>query len=237
MTTESEVRVKQSLEPCPQPDATDKIRVVVADNHPGFREGLCRLLAEEEEIQIIGQAADGKELTEVAARLKPDVAIVDVAMPNMTGIEATRYILESSPCTAVIIVSAFGYQNYILASLRAGAVGYLTKDTPVKRLFTAIRVAHTLPRKGRPDKTVMRQLIAGGDVYRKNQALTADEVRLLKQLARGLPNDEISKALGTSESSVNAGIASILHKLNATSRTDALIEALKEGWLTADDLV
>jgi two-component system, NarL family, response regulator LiaR len=118
-----------------------KIRVIVADDHPAFKEGFCRLLADEKELEVIGQAGDGEKAVTLSKIIKPDVAIVDVTMPKLSGIEATKRIKKISPNSAVLIVSAFNYQTYILAALRVGAAGYLTKDTPAHELVEAIRLA------------------------------------------------------------------------------------------------
>jgi NarL family two-component system response regulator LiaR len=216
----------------------EKIRVVVADNHPAFREGLCRLLADEQELEVVGQAADGEEIVNLSKELKPDVAIVDVAMPKMSGIEATKMIKENSPGTAVLIVSAFNYQTYILASLRAGASGYLTKDTPIRELVTAVRLANA--GDGIIDRSaannIIRHLIADKDGKKGNLDLYPREIEVLKLTAKGMRNKEIAKELNISERTVQAHLSNIFSKLEVDSRTEAVLQALKQGWLDICDL-
>lgn len=215
-----------------------KIRVVVADNHPAFREGLCRLLADEKELEIVGRAGDGEEIVTLSKELQPDVAIVDIAMPKQNGIEATRLIKEASPNTAVLIVSAFNYQNYILASLRAGATGYLTKDTPMRELVTAVRLANA--GDGVIDRSaashIIHQLIQKKDGKKGNFDLFPREIEVIKLTAKGMRNKEIAKALSISERTVQAHLSNIFAKLEVNSRTEAVLQALKQGWLDICDL-
>jgi len=105
----------------------DRIRLLIADDHPAFLEGLSQLLADEEDLECIAKSTKGMEAIQLAKELQPDVAIIDVSMPNINGIETTRQIKAASPNTAVLMISAFDYQSYILASLRAGAAGYMLK--------------------------------------------------------------------------------------------------------------
>jgi len=216
----------------------EKIRVVIADNHPAFREGLCRLLSDEKELEVVGQAGDGEEIITLSKNLKPDVAIVDVAMPKLSGIEATKRIKETSPNTAVLIVSAFNYQTYILASLRAGAAGYLTKDTPIRELVTAVRLAYA--GDGIIDRSaannIIRHLIADKNSKKGNLDLYPREIEVLKLTAKGMRNKEIAKELNISERTVQAHLSNIFSKLEVDSRTEAVLQALKEGWLDICDL-
>ncbi len=120
----------------------DKIKVLVADDHPTFREGLCHFIEAEEDLEVVARSADGPNTVSLAKELNPDVAIIDVSMPGLNGIEAARQVKEACPKTAIIMVSAYDYESYVLASLQAGAVGYLLKDTPVRELVSAIRMVH-----------------------------------------------------------------------------------------------
>lgn len=216
----------------------EKIKVIIADNHPAFREGLCRLLADESDLEVIGQAADGEEAITLAHELKPDVAIIDVTMPKLSGIDATKRIKTESPDTAVLIVSAFNYQNYILASLRAGAAGYLTKDTPISELAAAVRLAHA--GDGIIDKTaankIIRQMTLDRNAKKGNLYLYPRELEVLKLTAKGLRNKEIARDLNISERTVQAHLSNIFSKLNVDSRTEAVLQALKEGRLDISDL-
>ncbi len=215
-----------------------KIRVVVADNHPAFREGLCRLLADEKDLEVIGQAADGEEIVTLSKDLQPDVAIVDVTMPKLSGIEATIRIKKISPGTAVLIVSAFDYQTYVLASLRAGAAGYLTKDTSIRDLVTAVHLANAgdgiIDRCAAND--IIRHLIEDQDGKKVNLELYPREIEITKLISKGLRNKEIAKELNISERTVQAHLSHIFNKLDVDSRTEAVLQALKRGWLDISDL-
>jgi NarL family two-component system response regulator LiaR len=216
----------------------ERIKVIIADNHPAFREGLCRLLADEHEFEIVGQAIDGEEVIELSRTFQPGVAIVDVAMPKLNGIEAIKRIKEASPKTAVLMLSAFNYQTYVLSALRSGAAGYLTKDTPIEELKAAVRVAYT--GGGIIDRSVannmIRNLISGKDGKNLNKELYPREIEVLKLTARGMRNKEIAKDLKISERTVQAHLGNIFNKLDVDSRTEAVLQALKEGWLEICDL-
>jgi two-component system, NarL family, response regulator LiaR len=216
----------------------EKIRVVIADNQPAFREGLFRLLSEENDLEIVGQAADGEEAVRLTIELKPDVAIIDMAMPRLSGIEATRIIRDKSPDTSVLIVSSVNYQNYVLASLRAGAAGYLTKDTPIREMAAAVRLAHAgegIIDRGTAHK-IVRRIIADKGRKKDNLDLFPRELEVLKLTAKGLRNKEIARELNISERTVQAHLSNIFSKLNVDSRTEAVLKALKEGWLDIGDL-
>lgn len=118
----------------------EKIRVMVVDDHPAFRDGLSRLLQEENDLEVVGQAEDGEQAVELAHNLKPQVIIMDVSIPKLDGIEAARQIKNGVPESAVLLISAYGDQSYILAALRVGAAGFLTKDAPIEELIKAVHL-------------------------------------------------------------------------------------------------
>jgi NarL family two-component system response regulator LiaR len=215
------------------------IRLIVADSHSVFREGLCRLLADEPEIEVVGKAVNGAEAVTLAETLKPDVAIIDVATPVLSGTEATKKIKRVSPQTAVLMVSAFNYQTHIMSCLRAGAAGFFTKDTPVRELVSAVRLAHQ--GEGTMDRAAVRKLIRRltTDKARKRGSLDLypREIEVLKLTAKGLRNKEIAKELKISERTVQSHLSNIFSKLDVDSRTEAVLEALKEGWLDVVDFM
>ncbi len=215
----------------------DKIRVILADKQPTFKESLCRLLRDEDGLDIIGQAADGEEAVRLTNELKPDVAIIDFTMPKLSGIEATKRIKVESPETAVLMVSAFKYQKYILASLRAGAAGYLTKDTPIRELATAVRLAHAgdhIIDRASAHK-IIREIGEDKRREKNNLDLYPRELEVLKLTAKGLRNKEIASDLKISVRTVQAHLSNIFSKLDVDSRTEAVLQGLKEGWIERRD--
>lgn len=195
-------------------------------------------MADENDLAVVGQASDGEEVVRLSQDLKPDVAILDVSMPKLNGIEATKLIKEHDPQTAVLIVSAFNYQTYVLASLRAGAAGYLTKDTPMCELLSAVRLAYA--GDGVIDRSLanqlIRHLISNKDDKKRNLELYPREIEVLKLTSRGMRNKEIGKALNISERTVQAHLSNIFAKLEVDSRTEAVLQALKQGVLDMCDL-
>jgi DNA-binding NarL/FixJ family response regulator len=216
----------------------EKIRIVIADNHPVFREGLGRLLDEEDDLQVVGRAADVDELLALSSILRPDVVIIDVTMPRLGGIKAIKQIKDSSPRTEVLGLSSFSYPSYILASLQAGAAGYLTKDTAVKELVCAIRLAYAGEGFINRDEAnrILRDLISVKTIKNGRLELFPREVAVLKMAARGMRNKEIAKELLISERTVQAHLRNIFGKLDVNSRTEAILRALRHGWLEINDL-
>ena len=217
----------------------DKIRLLIADDHPAFREGLSRLLDDEEDMECIAKPSDGMEAVRLAKELQPDVAIIDVTMPNLNGIEAAKRIKAACPATAILMVSAFDYESYILASLQAGASGYMSKNTPLRELVSAIRLVY----KGesvldtKATEKVVRRLVAG-DASQKTdvECLHPRELEILKLAAKGMSNKGIAEELIISERTVQTHLVNVFRKIGTSSRTQAVLFALKKGWITLDDL-
>lgn len=217
----------------------NKIKVLIADDHPAFREGLSRLLSAEEDLEVVAQAADGQETVSLAKELVPDVIIIDVAMPKLNGIEAAKQIKEACPNTAILMVSAYGYESYVLAALQARAAGYLLKNTPVREIISAIRSAHL----GQAvfdfkivDKIMRRVATERMDGTRGPGGLHQRETQVLKLVAKGMSNKEVAQELVISERTVQTHLVKIFRKLGVSSRTEAVLRSLKEGWLNPDDL-
>ena len=220
-------------------DSVKKIRVLIADDHPPLREGLVRLLADEDDIEVVAQASDGEEAVELASRLTPDVAIIDVAMPKVNGIEATRTIKSASPETAVLIVSAYGHGPYVMGAIEAGASGYMLKNARVWEMVAAIRSVHAGETVLDPTaaRAVFGRLSSGeGRGGEAALELHPRELEVIKLGARGMSNKEIAEALNISVRTVQTHFANIFGKLGVNSRTEAVVRAMKEGWLTTDDL-
>jgi len=216
----------------------EKIRLLIADDHPAFREGLSRLLEEEEDLECVATSADGEEAVKMVEELHPDVAIIDVSMPKLDGIKATEKIKAACPDTAVLMVSAFDYPSYVLASLKAGASGYMSKDRPLQELISAIR----LVRGGdsildlKATDTIVQCLI---DSERGSKTsfdeLQSRELDVIKLTAKGMSNKDIANELFISERTVQTHLINIFRKLGVNSRTQAVLYALRKGWITLND--
>lgn len=220
----------------------DKIRFLIVDDHPAFSKGLARMLEDEEDFECVGQASDGAEAINLTRKLKPDIALIDVSMPKMSGIQAAKEIRKHYPKTAVIMLSAFDYEAYVLTSLRAGARGYILKTTPLEKLTSAIR----LVRKGESvldikatDKLVQhlqpRAFNGDGRGNISFDMLHPRELEVIDLTAKGLSNKEIASQLVISERTVQTHLVNIFRKLGASSRTQAVLYALKEGWIELGD--
>jgi NarL family two-component system response regulator LiaR len=214
-----------------------KIRVLLGDKQPAFREGLGRLLAETGDMEVAAQCGDGEELMALSAQLQPDVAVIDIALPKINAIDATKKLKTVSPATSVLVVSAFDSQTFALSALRAGAAGFLTKDTPTQDLIKAIRLIHAgdgiIERSS--GENLIRHFSTEKD-SRQGLDLYPRELEVLKLTAKGLRNKEIAKELNISERTVQAHLSNIFSKLEVDSRTEAVLQALKAGWLDISDL-
>jgi len=217
----------------------DKIRLMIADDHPTFREGLSRLLEDEEDLECVAKPTDGIEAVRLAKELQPDVAIIDVSMPNLNGIEAAKRIKAACPKTAILMVSAFNYQSYILASLQAGAAGYMSKDTPLADLVGAIRLVYkgdsVLDAKA-TNKLVSHLSVGDGSTRTDSERLLPRELEVLKLAAKGMSNKKIARELIISERTIQTHLVNIYRKLGVNSRTQAVLKGLDKGWLTLDNL-
>jgi NarL family two-component system response regulator LiaR len=218
-----------------------KIRIVVADDHGVVREGTRELLQKEKDLEVVGEAADGEEAVKLVKELKPDVAIVDIAMPRLNGIEATKQIKAALPNTAVLILTAYEHDQYVFALLEAGAAGYLLKDVRGQELVEAVRavyagesVLHPVIARKALDHFV-RKVESNGSPRIK--LLTEREIEILRLAAKGQSNKQISDELNLSRRTIQAHLGNIFNKLQAGSRTEAVISGLKKGLLTLDDIV
>lgn len=215
------------------------IRVLVADDHPAFREGFCRCLRDEPDLEVIGDSSTGEETIALARELKPDVVVIDVNMPGMNGIEAARLVKQECPTAAVLMVSAFSYQAYILGSLQAGASGYILKTAPLAKIIAAIRMV----RDGqgvfdlKATSAILSRLSDGNPAEASIlNDLHPRQLDILKLTAKGMSNKEIASQLGISDRTVQTHLVSVFRKLGVSSRTEAVLHALREGWITMDEL-
>jgi len=217
----------------------ENIRVLVADDHPLFREGLTHLLRHKRGMKCVGMAQDGEEAIKLAQELQPDVVILDIDMPKINGIEAAREIKKTCSNTAVLMLTAYKHTHYIIASIQAGVDGYLLKDTPRSELIEAIRMIHSGKGVFNLEATseILRRITTTtGDTRPSPTRLHNRELEVLKLVARGMTSKQISRELGITENTVATHLAHIFRKLGAESRTEAAVYALKEGLITIDDI-
>ncbi|MDQ1619468.1 MAG: hypothetical protein QOE19_2037 [Actinomycetota bacterium] len=208
------------------------IRVLVADDEELVRTGLRLILTSELDIEVVGEAADGRQAVEAARALQPDVALLDIRMPELDGIEATRLLLGNGCATRVVILTTFDLDQYVYDALQAGASGFLLKDAPAHQLVTAVRAAAAGDAVLAP--SVTRRLLS--DFARKAprvdapvESLTARELDVLRLLARGLSNAEIAAELFIGEGTVKTHVARLLTKLGVRDRLQAVVLAYRSG--------
>lgn len=213
----------------------EPIRVILADDHPLVRQGIRLFLEEVDDVVVVAEAADGAEAVRLVEEHQPDVAILDIQMPGLSGIEATRQIKARFPQVRVLILTAYDEQPYVMALLQAGASGYLLKSTDADELVRAVRSVHRGESALSPQAAarVVRQM-QSKQPFAQAEALTARELEVLRLAAQGLTNIAIGRGLGISARTVQGHLANIYGKLQVQSRTEAVTEALRRGWITLD---
>jgi len=217
----------------------NKISILVADDHALVREGTRERLEREEDFEVVGEAADGEEAVRLVDQLKPNVAIIDIAMPNLNGIDATRQIKKNQPSTAVLVLSAYDDDQYIYAVLEAGADGYLLKNVRGHQLVDAIRdvCAGEMVLDPHIARKVVQWFSSLSHGHRPEAAgdfLSERELEVLRLAAKGMSNKEIATELALSVRTIQSHLGRIFDKLGASSRTEAVLRALKEGWLSLE---
>lgn len=208
------------------------IRILVADDHPVVRDGLVAMLGTQPDFLVVGEAASGGETVREAARLQPDVVLLDLGMPELDGVEALRQMRSARPETQVIVFTAFDTDERILSAVQAGAQGYLLKGAPRAEIFNAIRVVSAGGSLLQPvvaSKLLRHVSGAARDGHAGVETLTEREREVLGMLARGSTNKEIADSLTISERTVKFHVSSILGKLGATNRTEAVTIAAQRG--------
>jgi DNA-binding NarL/FixJ family response regulator len=211
------------------------IRVLLADDQALVREGFAMILDAQDDIEVVGEAGDGHEALRLARGLAPDVVLMDVRMPDLDGIEATRRLLAMSLRTRVLVLTTFDLDEYVCAALRAGASGFLLKDSPRGQLLHAVRTVATGDQLLDPAITrrliedVVRRPGRSGGTPERLRDLTMRELEVLRVLARGLSNAEIATELFLSEATVKSHIAHVLQKLSLRDRVQAVVLAYESG--------
>ncbi|PRB11643.1 DNA-binding response regulator [Microbacterium sp. MYb72] len=214
----------------------ERIRVLIVDDHELIRRGMRMVLDAEDDLDVIGEAVSGTDAVHQAEQLAPDVVLMDIRMPEMDGIEATRRIVRSAPSTRVLVLTTFDLDEYAFGSLRAGASGFLLKNTPPATLTAAIRSiaagdALVSPRVTRAmlDLFATRLPRQAGDIDQRVGALTEREREVFLAIAKGLNNAEIGERLFVTESTVKTHVGRVLQKLDLRDRVQAVIMAYEAG--------
>jgi len=217
------------------------ISIILGEDHQITRQGIRRLLEDEKGFTIIGEASNGEEAVKMVSEMKPDVVLMDIAMPKLNGIEATRQIKLINPRTGVLILSAYDDDEYVFAMLKAGAAGYLLKSVSGDELVRAIKAIH----KGEPvlDPVIAKKVMNYFKLPDKVPGMEEDSERLsdreldiIKLAAKGLTNKEIADELHLSYRTVEGHMRDVFNKLGVGSRTEAVLHGLKKGWFTLDEL-
>ena len=222
-------------------NAVRKIRIVIADDHAVVRQGTRSLLERENDMEVVGEAGDGEEAIRIIDQLKPDVAILDIAMPKLNGVEVTRQIKPRHPSLAILVLTAYDDDEYVFALLEAGAAGYLLKDVDSREVVDAVRAVYA-------GESVLHPVIARKVVSRfrppsietgKDKpgiVLSEREMEVLKLAARGMSNSDIADKLFINVRTAQGHLSSIFNKLGVGSRTEAVFQAVKRGWLSFEEL-
>ncbi len=218
----------------------ERIKVLIADDHRVVREGLVAILKTKENIAVVGEAQDGQEAIEKTRTLLPDVILMDVSMPRMGGVEATRQIKREFPHIGIIALTMYDEQQYIFDLVRAGATGYLLKDTDSSQIVAAIRAIYRGESLIHP--SVASKILAEFSLMSQKKGkksgvehdLTEREITVLRLVAEGKTNKEIANVLDLSEKTVKNHVRNIFHKLQVYDRTQAAILAIRKGLIELD---
>jgi NarL family two-component system response regulator LiaR len=216
---------------------TSSIRILIVDDHAIVRKGIRALLSTEKDVEIVGEAGDGAEAVALAKTLVPDVVLMDLVMPKMDGIEATRQITAQLQGVKILVLTSFAADDKVFPAIKAGALGYLLKDSGPDELVQAIHQVH----KGEPSlepsiaRKVLQELSHPPQNPPTSDPLTGREVEVLRLVAQGRSNREIAGQLVISEMTVRTHVSNILSKLQLASRTLAALYALREGLASLED--
>ncbi len=216
------------------------ISILLADDHNLVREGTREILERHEDLRVVGEAGNGQEAVDLALQLCPDVVIMDIGLPVLNGLEATRRIKQKLPQTAVLVLTAYDDDQYVFAMLEAGAAGYLLKNARGSELVQAVREVHEGESVLSPAiaKKVVQRLARDrrGIGARPLDILSERELEVLRLAGRGYSNKEIGQILVISSRTVQAHMANIFSKLQVGSRTEAVLYALREGWISLEEI-
>jgi len=208
------------------------IRILLADDHPLTRSGIAEFVKREESFELVAEAEDGLEAWEMIQKLRPDVALLDIRMPELDGVSVAQRVKAESLNTAIVMLTSYDAQQYVIASLRAGARGFVLKTVSPKELITAI---NTVAKGGLYLDPEVASVVGSQDFIPEQLSVREREVLLLA--AKGLSSKEVAKRLYISERTVQTHLASIYDKLGSRNKTEALLLALKYGVVTLDELL
>src|SRR5690348_5325120 len=207
----------------------DKITIMIVDDHAIVRQGLRTYLDLQPDMQVVGEASDGRQAIQLVRDLLPDIVLMDLVMPQMDGVEATRAVTSASPSTRVIVLTSFSEDEQVFASIKAGAQGYLMKDVLPQELVRAIRTVYR--GEAQLDPEIARKLMhefSNPQPTRPKHDLTERELEVLRLISLGKSNKEISEELVLSEKTVKTHVSNILQKLHLSDRTQAAVYALRQ---------
>jgi two-component system, NarL family, response regulator LiaR len=220
-------------------NAPKKIRIILADDHPLMRQAIRMWLEKQQDLEVIAEASDGREAIDIALKLQPDIVIMDISMPKINGLEATKEIVSRCPDTQVLVLTVHTDDEHIRGMLQAGISGYIFKNAPGEDIVRAVRSVYSGESVLIPNEPFdIKDLNFNIKPLPKNKIndLSVRELKILKYVANGLSNKDIASQLGLSIRSVKAILTSVFIKLGVASRTEAISIGLKSGILTLDDL-
>jgi NarL family two-component system response regulator LiaR len=244
MTVQEGLTRESTAQPPGQPEAgsndappSQPIRVLIADDHAIVRKGIGALLATEPEIAVVGEARDGREAIAEAQTTRPDVVLMDLMMPGIDGLEATRRITNSHPGVRILVLTSFSGDDKVFPAIKAGARGYLLKDSGPADLVQAIHQVYQGESSLHPSiaRRLLRELADPAEDGPGQETLTDRETEVLQLVAQGQSNRDISEQLGISEATVRTHVSNILTKLSLCSRTQAALYALRQGLVSLHD--
>lgn len=215
-----------------------KIRIMIVDDHAVVRKGIRALLATEEDLEVIGEAIDGEQAIAQFEELNPDLLLLDLIMPKVNGIEVIKRIKGDHPESKILVLTSFAADDQVFPAIKAGALGYLLKDTEPEDLIRSIREVYRGESSLSPTiaRKVLNEVFQPADKKLSPDPLTKREVDVLQVLAKGKSNRDIAEELSISETTVRTHVSNILGKLHLASRTEAALYALKEGVANLEDI-
>jgi two-component system, NarL family, response regulator LiaR len=211
-----------------------RIRVLVVDDHVVIREGLCALISSRTDMEIAGEASNGEEAIQRAASTQPDVILMDLAMPRMDGVRAIEEIIRQNPSARILVLTSYTEDKQVFSAIKAGAMGYLLKDSSYKDLVRAIQQVYAGELSLSADMAlkVVRELKRPAQPPHPENPLTERELEVLVWIAKGFSNHDIAEKLTTSERTIAKHVSNILSKLQLKNRTQAALYALQEKWIS-----